>query len=255
MKNLLILAISIFLFSCGKDGEIGPKGATGVVGADGVNGVNGAVGATGAKGATGDKGATGANGADASGNSVLITFTDWTPYSKFVTDANETVNIGYKSDFNILLLNKLILNPENYRIEFFADFNQFILSDKMTKLPIGTIFYFNSFTDESSKTVVFSDYFDDSKYRLSSSTFGFISLQNSNVVPEFNATMKVGFYKNVYNGGNDFNAEIAKLNTKLRLVFVPANLSAPGGRKKSFESYKEFAKAFNIPSQGSNLAK
>lgn len=65
MKNkyllLLFIAAALFVTSCGKDGDIGPKGDTGEQGA------------TGAKGDKGDKGATGSKGANGNANVKVFT--------------------------------------------------------------------------------------------------------------------------------------------------------------------------------------
>ncbi len=98
VRILSFLFMSVLIFSCAEDGEIGPAGA------DGTNGTDGADGATGPQGAAGQDGEDGEDG------NANVIYSDWfSPVWNITNGSNEKTMEIVDQDFVAAQENGVIL--------------------------------------------------------------------------------------------------------------------------------------------------
>jgi hypothetical protein len=240
MKKIsIIIAISIFFLSCGKDGEIGPKGKSG------TNGTDGAKGDIGVKGGTGTAGAAGEAGKPAN---VEVYFSDWIPQSIYEKSSETGSEIFFKSENDYVPI--IIPNYKKTSLTLFESLEELHVYDSNTNLLLGTLYTYNSFLDKDGKRIIFKDRFFDAGKKNTSLTLGFIDFVGSELVPSVSETNTIRYSKGSYPANTDFTALNKSLDSKNRFIFIPIGLPQKSGRVKKISTYEELLEAYGIPSFG-----
>ncbi len=237
MKKIsIIIAISIFILGCGKEGEVGPKGSVG------ANGADGAKGATGDKGPIGTTGVTGDAGKDVA---VAVYFSDWVSVKNFELLGDNGATISFESENDYIP--KIIPNYSKTDLTLFEGLDEFYVYDETTKVLLGSLFTFNSFVDVDGKRLIFRNRFEDTRKSFSNSALGLFDFEGNDVVPSISETNVVTHKKSSYPANTDFISINKALDAKTRHVFIPVGLPQKSGRLKKLETYQDFVEAYGIP--------
>jgi hypothetical protein len=242
MKKIsIIIFITILAFSCGKDGEVGPKGA------NGADGINGSKGANGDKGPSGNAGLPGDAGKDAF---VTALFSDWQPLNEFTLESENASAIEFESsnEYDLTFLPKY----KDVSITFFENLKELYIYDDKTKVLLGTLYAYNSFLDKDNKRIIFKNDFRDNLKAFSNSTLGFFNFEGFDLIPSYLETNSILHFKDSYPANTNYLAINKDLDSKIRFIFIPVGLPQKSGRLKKIEKYEDLLEAYGIPNTGSS---